>query len=170
VTIAPLGFALALSLNAPVSIGAVSVQQPTIEPTIALSGRVNRVQARASDAVKLFATLNAERRNAGLAPLDLDPQLSAVAEGYAAEMASKGFFSHIGPSGDTPFDRMDRASIKYGYAGENIALDQSVALAGAALFASTDHRANILNVHYLHVGIAAVNSADGEIFVEDFRD
>jgi len=45
-----------------------------------------------------------------------------------------------------------------------------VASAHRALLGSHEHRGNMLEAHYARVGIAAVGSADGEIFVEDFSD
>jgi uncharacterized protein YkwD len=66
--------------------------------------------------------------------------------------------------------RPDGAHIPYGYAGENLALDRDVASAHRALLGSHEHRGNMLEAHYARVGIAAVGSADGEIFVEDFSD
>jgi uncharacterized protein YkwD len=133
----------------------------------AASGNVSAGDARVHI---MLAALNAERASRGLAPLALDSKLSAIAANFATEMTKRHFFGHSSPDGDTPFTRMDRANYPYGYAGENIALDQTPASAAVALWNSPPHRENILEPHYAKVGIGVQTSADGLIFVEDFSD
>lgn len=118
----------------------------------------------------MLAALNTERASRGLSPLGLDQNLCKIARGYATEMATRRFFGHRSPEGQTPFSRMDQAHYRYGYAGENIALDQDPNSAAEALWHSSAHRENILEPHYMKVGIGAIKSGDSEIFVEDFSD
>jgi uncharacterized protein YkwD len=125
---------------------------------------------RSSDAQAMLDDVNAHRIGRGLAPLTLDPRLCAIARAHALDMASRAYFGHDSPDGESPFERMDRAHYPYGYAGENLALDQSLAAAAAALWRSPEHRENILEPHYLKLGVAAVVAPPGEIFVEDFSD
>ena len=143
---------------------------PSTEETIALGSSEGNISSRDADIRVMLSALNAERASRGLAPLGLDPNLCKIARSYAAEMAQRNFFGHTSPEGDTPFNRMDRAHYRYGYAGENIALDQSPVSAAEALWRSNAHRENILEPHYLKVGIGAIESSSGEIFVEDFSD
>ena len=140
--------------------------------TIALgSAPAGRIAPRDGDIRVMLSALNAERASRGLAPLGLDARLSKIAVNYATEMATRRFFGHQSPEGQTPFNRMDQAHYRYGYAGENIALDQDPSSAAEALWHSTAHRENILEPHYAKVGIGAIKSGDGsEIFVEDFSD
>lgn len=122
-----------------------------------------------SAALALLGDVNAERRSHGLAPLAIDARLSGVAASHAQDMAARGYFSHTGPGGASPFDRMRAAGIAYQYAGENIALAPDAATANAALFASPPHRENTLSAEYHHIGIAAARDAQGDLlFVEDF--
>jgi uncharacterized protein YkwD len=125
---------------------------------------------RAADAQVLLLDVNAHRLSLGLAPLRLDPQLCEIAREHALDMAGRSYFGHNSPEGESPFDRMDRAHYGYGYAGENLALDESVNAAAAALWHSPEHRENILEPHYAKLGVAAVLAPQGEIFVEDFSD
>jgi uncharacterized protein YkwD len=125
---------------------------------------------RTADAQALLQDVNAHRLGLGLAPLRLDPQLCAIARAHALDMASRSYFGHTSPDGESPFDRMNRAHFGYGYAGENLALDESVNAAAAALWHSPEHRENILEPHYAKLGVAAVLAPQGEIFVEDFSD
>ncbi|GAC1312588.1 MAG: hypothetical protein NVS2B3_16100 [Vulcanimicrobiaceae bacterium] len=118
----------------------------------------------------LLDALNEARAARGLTPLVLDERLCAIARDHGRDMASRAYFDHRSPDGATPFDRLDRARYRYGYAGENLALDRDAAAAHRALFASPAHRANMLESHYARVGIAAVPSRAGELVVEDFSD
>jgi uncharacterized protein YkwD len=114
--------------------------------------------------------VNAERRSRGLGSLTFDDDLGAIAREHAEDMVTRDYFGHSTPEGLSPFARMDRAHYRYSYAGENLALDQSVTAASSALWQSPEHRSNILQPHFGRVGIAAVSAEDGEIFVEDFSD
>lgn len=164
-----LGIALALSqqgesaslLRAPASI----VERSSSVPANALSHGT-----LPADAATLLAALNATRSLQGLRPLVLDARLCAIAESHGIDMATRRYFDHMSPEGISPFERMDRAHYRYGYAGENLALDRNAAAAHRALLGSSEHRSNMLEPHYSRVGIAAVGSAIGEIFVEDFSD
>jgi uncharacterized protein YkwD len=129
-----------------------------------------RIVARYGDAAALLATLNAERTAAGLAPLASDGRLRAIALEHAEDMAQRNYFSHTTPEGLNPLVRYERAHYAYSYLGENLALDSDVTSASAALWHSLEHRSNILQPHFLRVGVAAIWSPLGEIFVEDFSD
>ena len=118
----------------------------------------------------MLRALNAARVANGLRRLALDPRLCTIARSHAFDMVERGYFGHVSPDGVSPFDRMVRAHYRFGYAGENLALDRSARAAALALWQSSEHRNNILEPHYAKVGIAAVASTDGEIFVEDFSD
>jgi uncharacterized protein YkwD len=118
----------------------------------------------------MLRALNAARAERGLRPLALDTRLCDIAESHARDMAERRYFAHTTPEGVSVFDRMKDADYRYNYAGENLALDQSADEAENALWNSTDHRHNILEPHYARVGIAAVSSDEGEIFVQDFSD
>ncbi len=128
------------------------------------------VVERAADAQAMLGVLNAERAGQGLEPLAFDPRLCAIARSHAVDMAERSYFGHVTPEGAGPFDRLNRAHYRYGFAGENLALDSNVRAASSELWQSSEHRSNILQPHFARVGIAAVRAADGEIFVEDFSD
>jgi uncharacterized protein YkwD len=139
------------------------------ERTIALSASGSAVE-READARAMLETVNAERAQHGLPPLTYDERLSEIAREHARDMVLRSYFAHETPEGETPFDRMARSGYRFSYAGENIALDGDVNAASRALFASIEHRENILQPHFNRVGIAAIASTDGEVFVEDFSD
>ncbi len=171
VTTAALGIALALSsLGHTAQLPVLGTEAPSTAQTVAYVSPQTSESPSDRDARLMLAAINTERASRGLAPLELDPDLSKIASSYASDMATRNFFSHTSPDGDDPFKRMDRAGYRYGYAGENIALDQSPASAANALWHSEGHRENILEPHYQKVGIGTIESAKGEIFVEDFSD
>jgi uncharacterized protein YkwD len=97
---------------------------------------------------------NAERAKVGCAPLHADSRLAAAAQGHSADMASRGYFAHVTPEGQTPWDRAKAA----GYdspSAENIAMGyRTPADVVAAWMKSDGHRQNILNCasHALGVG------------------
>ena len=126
---------------------------------------------RPADAIVLYRHLNQARSSDGVGLLAFDQRLVAVARQHALDMLARHYFAHVAPDGSSPFDRLREAGIQYGYAGENLAMDDSADDANSALLLSPPHRENMLQPHYRRVGIAAVESPQGEeIFVEDFSD
>ncbi|MBC5800212.1 MAG: hypothetical protein GIX03_07420 [Candidatus Eremiobacteraeota bacterium] len=123
-----------------------------------------------SDAQIVLEALNRERLVSGRPPLQFDERLSTLARAHALDMATRNYFSHNTPEGLSPFDRMDRAAYAYSYAGENMALDENPVSADRDLWNSPEHRNNILEPHYAKIGVAAVKTNGGELFVEDFSD
>lgn len=89
---------------------------------------------RDGDALRLWQALNAERLGQGVVALTLDPTLSRVACRHATDLAARDTVDHLSSDGQGPFDRMRRADIRFGYAGENIALDLDVLHADRALW------------------------------------
>lgn len=124
-----------------------------------------------SDQRQALKLLNDDRKKRNLAPLQFNPQLATLAESYARDMIDRDFFSHRNPEGQTPFERMKERQIDFGYAGENIAFNESVYAAQQAFMHSPSHKANILNPHYTQVGIGVVKSTTGRVYVvQEFID
>jgi uncharacterized protein YkwD len=127
--------------------------------------------AAQSQQVQMLSDLNASRRRAGLRPLALDTRLNAAAYEHAADMAQHNYFDHTSPDGRSPFQRMHADGCRFSYAGENIAMSGSEPEAYNALYHSPEHRDNILNAHYTHVGIGIAAAPDGTLmYVQDFSD
>jgi uncharacterized protein YkwD len=115
---------------------------------------------------QLFAGQNSERARGGLKLLQLDAALEAVARRRAQDMASRGYFSHTSPTGETAFSLMDGAGIYAPYAAENIGYNNypdstSVSAVLSAFMNSPAHRANILSGNYSRVGVAVAFGANG---------
>ena len=110
--------------------------------------------------------LNSARVAAGLPPLIVDAGLVAVARIRSNDMAARNYFSHTSPDGQTAFSLLDQWGIPYGWAGENLARNnyppaEMVAIAIRDLMASSSHRDNILNPHFMRVGVGYALGKDG---------
>ncbi|HEY7268723.1 MAG TPA: CAP domain-containing protein [Dehalococcoidia bacterium] len=114
---------------------------------------------------QLYQLQNGERVKAGLAGLTLDPTLEAIAQRRAQDMASKNYFAHVSPTGETAFTIMDSYGYKYTIAGENIARNNypdadAASTAMTGFMNSPSHRENVLDPRYNRVGVAVVFGPD----------
>ncbi|WP_374164889.1 CvpA family protein [Arcticibacter sp. MXS-1] len=120
---------------------------------------------------QMLQLVNQERAKAGLNALKADKELVVVARSHSDDMFSRGYFSHISPEGETPFDRIRRAGVPFLTAGENLALAQTLKLAHEGLMKSPGHRANILNPSYGRLGIGILDGGIyGLMVTQNFRD
>ena len=114
----------------------------------------------------LFDAINGERIQRGLPPLVMHRGVADIAKFRSSDMASRGYFSHSSPEGETAFSLMDEYGLPYGWAGENLARnnypnDQSVGIAIHDLMASEGHRANILSENYTRLGVSVATDTTG---------
>ena len=86
--------------------------------------------------IKMLEIVNEERVKNGLEPLQADPELTLVARAHSNDMFVKGYFAHESPDGKSPFDRMRQANVQFAFAGENLALAQTLAIAHTNLMNS----------------------------------
>jgi uncharacterized protein YkwD len=138
---------LALSLfGTPASIAA---------PAVSLVADSSPTQAQ-----QVLALVNAERAEAGCAPVALDSRLTAAATKYSRQMAQRDFFSHTSSDGSTFVTRVEREG--YGTPrSENIAAGSTTAKATMQQWMdSPGHRRNILDCTAKEMGLG-VASADG---------
>lgn len=121
--------------------------------------------------IRMFDLVNEERLKNGLNKLIYSPSLRELARNYGKDMFARGYFSHYNPENQSPFDRMNQAKINYNSAGENLALAPNIDLAHQGLMNSPGHRANILSLDFVKVGIGVIDGGIyGEIFVQKFTD
>ncbi|GEN89472.1 CAP domain-containing protein [Oceanobacillus sp. FSL W8-0428] len=110
---------------------------------------------------------NQEREKQGLAPLELDSELSKVARAKSKDMQANNYFDHNSPNYGSPFDMMQSFGIDYNTAGENIAQgQQSPEEVVDAWMNSEGHRENIMNGDFTHIGIGYVE--DGNYWTQMF--
>lgn len=110
----------------------------------------------------LLSSTNAKRAAVSVAPLALNPQLSAAAQGKANDMFLNQYWAHVSPQGKDPWAFIIAAGYNYIFAGENLARDfgdsNSVV---EAWMNSPAHRDNLLNSRFKDVGYAVVNGKFG---------
>ncbi len=132
---------------------------PTPAPAVGVS----------SLASQLLTAHNAERARVGLGALSYDGALAAVAQRRASDMASRNYFGHVSPTGETAYSLMDAAGIRYATAGENLAWtsypeEQVFSQCMSSWLASPSHAANIRNAAYTRVGFG-VGVSGGKTYI-----
>lgn len=107
--------------------------------------------------MEIFDLANSIRVRHGKEPFKWSDKIAAVARAHSKDMIQNDFFSHYNLAGQSPFDRMEDAGIRYKTAGENIAMGQMDGIfAHESWMNSPGHRANILGFfEYLGVGVDA---------------
>ena len=116
---------------------------------------------RGAYAERLLALVNAARQQAGVAPLQLHDDLNAAAREHSADMVARNYFSHFGPDGRTPWDRLAAEGVTTG-GQENIAMGQATPEeAVESWMASEGHRQNLLDPAFRFMGIGVQTGADG---------
>ena len=120
------------------------------------------------------ALVNTDRAGAGLAPLQLAPELVSTAQWRADGLATTApaALSHTLPTGGPFSDALLASGIGFQLAGEN--LGRCVCPVEAielALLASPAHRANLLEPAYTRVGLGIAEDPQGRTcYVQLFAD
>ena len=110
---------------------------------------------------QLLELVNAERRQAGLAPLALHDGVADVARSWAAQLAREGALRHR----PDLTDALGRAGVTdWSTAGENVGYGPDVREVHGRFMGSASHRRNVLDARFTHVGIG-VTAADGRVWV-----
>ena len=122
---------------------------------IALPGRA--VAATGDGAGVAVALVNDSRAAYGLAGLETDAELQAVARRHADRMAERGAIYHSGDLGG-------RLSWGWWAWGENVGHGSSVGRLHSAFISSGSHRANILDPSFNYVGVGVAFGADGTVY------
>jgi uncharacterized protein YkwD len=145
--------------------------RPDSDEKIALSFKYDNARARPELEAKMLELVNRERVKHGLRPLKGDPQLTPVARAHSQDMFARGYFAHVNPDGEDPFDRMKESKVSFRAAGENLALAQTLEIAHNNLMNSPGHRANILNPSFGRLGIGVMDGGYyGLMISQEFRD
>jgi uncharacterized protein YkwD len=113
----------------------------------------------------------------GRGPLRWHPGLAAAARGHAADMLERRYVAHVTPEGLTVAQRLERAGISFLACGENIGVVYGPASHGERgvlevhnAFMNqprrlTNHRGNVLNPVWTHVGIGVAYAPEGQLIV-----
>ena len=113
------------------------------------------------------AQMNAHRESVGCGALAWHSATADVAYDHSEDMQNRGFFSHINPDGESPWDRLAEGGVTWnGPAGENIAQTPGGAESALSLWLnSPGHRANIENCAYSHHGVGLAGSYWTHVFI-----
>lgn len=151
---------LALALLAVVTVGA-TLTLPAASPASA-STTIEAAEAR------LVELLQQDRASRGLPPVSVDPRLMSIARARSVDMATKHYFSHTQPDGQTATSMIKAAGIAWERIGEIIAYNTTSDLIASAAGANTQwlnssgHYAIITQPAYNHIGVGlAIDSSNG---------
>lgn len=146
------------------------VVKPESGETVNLHYTVTDTKARPDLEMQMLALVNKERTSRGLKPVVYDAELTPVARAHSTDMFARGYFSHYTPEKTDPFDRMDKAGIKFRSAGENLALGRTLKICHEGLMNSPGHKANILNPSFGRLGIGIMDGGIyGLMISQEFR-
>jgi hypothetical protein len=114
---------------------------------------------------QLLVLANVERAAAGLPPLALRDDVTAIAAEQSRRMAQAGDISH----NDAYFTAEVRQRLAAKTLGENVAMNPSIDDAHRRLMNSPGHRANLMNAKFTVVGMGVARTVDGMAYVtQDF--
>lgn len=120
---------------------------------------------------RMLELVNAERAKVGVKPLVVDSTIVAVARAHSQDMWERGYFAHVNPDGEDPFDRMRKGGVRFNTAGENLALAPTTELAHQGLMNSEGHRRNILDPEFGRIGIGVIDGGIyGKMYTQNFAD
>ena len=114
--------------------------------------------------LKLWRSLNSERKQRGLPELALDTALTEVGREYLQRTASEPLHHASGPQ--APDARVRARGIPFARVGENLARARTSTEALQAMMESPSHKSNLLHPRYRRVGVSAFRdpSCDGYSF------
>tara|TARA_Y100000741_G_C18231369_1_gene549957 strand:+ start:18 stop:1028 length:1011 start_codon:yes stop_codon:yes gene_type:complete len=130
---------------------------------------ISNLQTRQDFSNEIYKLLSIERQNENVDGLELNQILSDVAEAYAYQMYTEGFWCHQNPiNGESINERLSKVGYPYTIAGENLAITSTVRSGHQSLMQSDSHRNTILDNEFRRVGIGVVSGPLGLIIVQIF--
>ena len=113
---------------------------------------------RAALASAILAEINKVRASSNLAPLTVDPKLTAAATAHSTERLAKGYFAHESADGTAAVKRIKKY-YKKSIVGENLLWflgNMSAAQVVNAWMTNAPHKAILLDPRWRAVGIGAL--------------
>lgn len=113
----------------------------------------------------------------GRGPLQRHPALAAAARKHSDDMLARRYVAHVTPEGVTVAQRLERGGISYLACGENIGVvygpashgERGVREVHAAFMDQprrlANHRGNILNPVWTHLGVGVAYAPEGQLIV-----
>lgn len=147
-------------MNFPVYVG----EQPPSRLRLSAQTRTSGSDTSSADevAAELLRLVQQARQEQGLAPLERDARLDAVALAHSRDMQTHGFVAHTSPTTGSAADRVRAAQLRSGLVLENIGRGYSAAEIHRGLLDSPGHRANLINPDVNAIGVGVVvDESDG---------
>jgi uncharacterized protein YkwD len=143
--------------------------QKSIQPTPKLLSAAVVSSAEDSAAESdLLAMANRIRREAGVPPLRMNPELTKAARAHARLMIQQRQLSHQFDGEPSLLKRLHETGVPLNSVGENVAYHASTEQVFDALMHSPPHRANLLDPDFNAAGFAAFWSEGRLYVVQDF--
>ncbi len=119
---------------------------------------------------KLLLLVNQERNSRGLPALGFDPLLRVMARAHSQKMISENKLGHDFPGYELLDERAAKAGVYFSKVGENVARSETfvVRFFHEALLASPEHRENILDRDFTHLGVGIEKSAATYFVTQEF--
>ncbi|OAH62187.1 CAP domain-containing protein [Domibacillus aminovorans] len=143
------------------------VYQGTL-PEVPSPGRSAWVHIERGSEQQIYEITNVMRSRFGLSLLEWNTGAAAVAKSHSKDMFSAGYFDHESPQFGGLEDRLRRADVMYGAAGENIAanyVDAAAAMEG--WLNSKEHREVMLSESFSTLGTGAYRKHYTQNFTEE---
>mgnify|MGYP001393192496 FL=1 len=129
----------------------------------------SNLQSRRDFSIEIYNLLTLERQNVNVDGLEFNQILSDMAQAYAYEMYTGGFWCHQNPkNGESVNERLSKVGFPYTTVGENLAIASTVRSGHQSLMQSDSHRNTILDNEFRRVGIGVVSGPLGLIIVQVF--
>lgn len=152
--------------HGPEIVALMPVEVGEVEPTPVVA---DLPAARDEDEARklVYATINRERKRAGLPALEWHATLAKVAQQHAEDMRRMRYAAHRSPTTGMVSDRATAAGLNWRRIAENVALNQTALSAHAGLMESPAHRVNVVdeNVDLIGIGVAFADDGHGHRLV-----
>lgn len=139
-------------------------QQVQIQPR-----KLDGVTSLTGEEKKMVELINNSRKEHGLPPLEVDMRIIEIARRKAQDMVENNYFAHNSPVMGTPGEMVSAEGINFVLLGENLGQGRLVEEVHRAWMKSPDHRMNILDTRFTHVGVGVASiDATSKMFVQIF--
>ncbi|MEC9488375.1 MAG: CAP domain-containing protein [Halanaerobium sp.] len=143
------------------------IEEPVTNPD--LNEDIKNRQSLSGEEKKMVELINQSRIEQGLPPLEVDMKMVKLAREKAQDMVDNQYFNHQSPVLGTPGEMASAAGINFSLLGENLGQGISGEEVHQAWLNSPDHRMNILDSRFTHVGVGVVQlDATTKVYVQLF--
>ncbi len=106
---------------------------------------------------------------AATTPLTFHTSLLCAARSHSLDMATRDYFDHDSPEGQSPFERMNEAGYDFSNAGENIALGSSTPESVMDQWMNSEgHCKNIMNPQFEDFGVGLASGNNRTYWTQTF--